>query len=197
MLTKVVDSLKYTTRHGRPSELAVSVAILRAEQGLKYMQGSRASRGIIEGDIRNARAAACEAYTMSLDLADERLQSRSLFWLGVIEFYDCNPWAARKAILEAESCNEWELNEEEKAWLEKWLEVTENGYKPSQSSSDYKFPLEAAIPPGLQGEDEWEKVTRSEVPGQLKAERGIRVDDISAKAAEKRRSRWDAMSYYI
>jgi hypothetical protein len=192
LLTRQIDTK--STRHGRPSEDAVSLAILRIEEGLKHMRASRASKGIVQGDLQTARIAMAEAYTMSKDLEDAQLRGRSLFWIAIVEFYDGNPLAARKAIEKAESYSEWEIPEDEKRWLDKWLDVTMEDTRPSQNSLEYKDVLGAKVPSMTEitashktQDGDWEKV----------AGRGSRVDSIAAKKAENKRSKWDALAYYI
>jgi hypothetical protein len=204
LLTANIGLAAHTTRFGKPTEDAVSLAILRAEEGLKYMRASRASKGVVKGDLQAARVAVAEAYTMSYDLDDGQLQGRSLFWIAIVEFYDSNPIAARKAILEAEEFNEWVLPEDERRWLGKWSGVTEENIKPSQKAVHYKDMLDANVPPMTEvlasgtGEDaDWEKVKGDESGGRSRRKHGSRIDGVAAKTAETKRSKWDALSYYI
>jgi hypothetical protein len=110
------------------------------------MRESRASKGVTQGDTQPARVAVSEAYTMSLDLKDKKLQGCSLFWIGVVEFYDGNAIAAAAAIRAARTFEQWELPEEVQAWLEKWSLTTKQGTRPSQKPHDYNNLMDARVP---------------------------------------------------
>ena len=134
-----VDSPPNSRRHGSPSERTVSLAILRAELGLKRMRESRAARGISQNDVRSAHKAATEAFSMSIDLQDRGLQGRSLFWIGVVEFYDGHSDRAKESFRKAKAVREWKKPEGERKWLGKWLEVVEEGIRtPSLRSQEYR-----------------------------------------------------------
>ena len=169
------------------------------------MQASRASRGITEGDTNAAQTAVTEAYTMSRDLQDEQLQARSWFWIGVVEFYGGNLAAARAALREAESCSQWELPQDEVFWLGKWVHFTEKGCKPSENRLDYQRVAEATTTPhsafpDWSDEEDWDE---DEEPAQfnqtprLRTKAGTGVGGLPVKSAEKKRSMWDPLRYYI